>query len=103
MLIFIVLLYFVLACSLIGLAVFPAGRQAVWRSLAQMRRWSGRRMQWSGQGSGALRKVQRWPRAVLKFLLHHRWLALPGLLVLVIPSMVALTFGTGSSLPGYEA
>lgn len=102
MLIFVVLLYFVLACSLIGLAVFPAGRQVVWRSLTHLRRWGGRTTQWTGQGNAMLHKAQRVPRSVFKYLRRHRWLALAGVLVLAVPPIVALTFGARSSLPGFD-
>jgi peptidoglycan L-alanyl-D-glutamate endopeptidase CwlK len=103
MLIFIVLLYFLLACSLIGLAIFPAGRQAVWRSLGQMRHWGARRLRWAAPVGAAVDGAQRLPRRLLKFLLRHRWLTSLGIAMIVLPPLVAWTFGARSSLPGYEA
>ncbi len=103
MLIFVVLLYFLLACSLIGLAIFPTGRQAVWRSLGQFRHWSARRLRWAGPVGAAVDGAQRLPRRLLKLVRRHRWLTLLGAVTIVLPPLVAWTFGARSSLPGYEA
>lgn len=103
MLIFVVLLYFLLACSLIGLAIFPARRQAVWRSLSQFRHWSARRLRWAGPVGATVDGAQRLPRRLLKFVRRHRWLTLLGAATIVLPPLVAWTFGARTSLPGYEA
>jgi peptidoglycan L-alanyl-D-glutamate endopeptidase CwlK len=103
MLIFIVLLYFVLTCSVIGLAVFPGGRALVWRSLSHARRWSGRRLHWATPNGAFLRASQRWPRRAIKFLLRQRWLAAIGAAVIIVPTIIALTFGARSRLPGFDS
>ncbi len=103
MLIFVVLLYFVLVCSGIGLAIFPAGRQVIWRSLSNASRWSGRYLRWAGQGGVALRGVQALTHTMFKFLLRHRLLVSLAVAVLVIPPIIALLFGNHSRLPGYDA
>jgi peptidoglycan L-alanyl-D-glutamate endopeptidase CwlK len=103
MLIFVVFLYFVLACSLIGLAIFPAGRHAVWRSLCQLRHWSAHRLRWATLVGTAVNDVQRWPRRVLKFIRRHKGLTSLGVATILFPPLLAWTFGARSSLPGFEA
>ncbi len=103
MLIFVVLLYFLLACSLIGLAIFPAGRQAVWRSLGNLRHWGSRRLHWAGPLGTTLSSVQRAPRRLFKHVVRHPWVSVLAVMTIVLPPLVAWTFGARSSLPGYEA
>jgi peptidoglycan L-alanyl-D-glutamate endopeptidase CwlK len=103
MLIFVVFLYFVVACSLIGLAIFPSGRQAVWRSFGQLRHWSARRLRWVGPVAAIVDGAQSLPRRLLKIVLKHRWLTSLGVALILLPPLVALTFGASSSLPDYEA
>ncbi len=103
MLIFVVLLYFLLACSLIGLAIFPAGRQAVWRSLGSVRQWGTRRLRWNKPVGAALDGTQRLARRVLKYARRHPWLITAACMTIMVPPLAAWTFGARSSLPGYEA
>jgi peptidoglycan L-alanyl-D-glutamate endopeptidase CwlK len=106
MLIFIALLYFCLACSLIWLACFPGGRALVLAWMFNMRR----RM---------LRVAQRHPGPTLRYPLARRdlqalkkglarqmrrhWLGLAITVpVVAIPSLLALALRTPDMLPGYE-
>ena len=106
MLIFVALLYFCVACSLIWLACFPTGRARIhglWFGLrvrlgrirlprpAPMRAsWDARRS-WR-QRAGALHKALRRHAIVLAI----------GVPAVAIPSLLALVLRTPDMLPGYE-
>lgn len=107
MLIFLVFLYFCLACSVIGLVVFPAGRASLLQFLGALQRrllWRaggwGRaggstvRAGWSGAGL-AWRDV----RALLR---RNRVSCAIGLPVILVPSLLALLMRNPDMLPGYE-
>jgi peptidoglycan L-alanyl-D-glutamate endopeptidase CwlK len=107
MLIFIALLYFLLACSAIALVLFPAGRASVlafFGGLQARLRWragvwhrdGGARLQagWSGW-RGRLAQV----RAVLRR--HWAWCAV-GVPLALVPTVVALLLRRPDMLPGYE-
>ncbi|MEO7493502.1 MAG: M15 family metallopeptidase [Massilia sp.] len=108
MLIFIALLYFCLACSVIWLLAFPAGREAALRQvqgwgrrmelrLARRRQYGGgRRTSWSAAiGNRAVR--------VGRFLRRHAMLAGVAAALVIIPSGLALWMSNPGMLPGFEA
>jgi len=107
MMIFLALLYFCLACSLIWLAFFPAGRTAVLHLLGnlqrrlQMRAWM---LQRSGGAavdagwSGARLQLRNW-RAMLR---RHWAFCAIGLPLVLIPTLLALLMREPDMLPGYE-
>jgi peptidoglycan L-alanyl-D-glutamate endopeptidase CwlK len=107
MLIFLALLYFLIACTSIWLVFFPAGRDAVaivlqlWRRRADrgVTHWQGR----NARRAGALREAasHAW-RAQMTFL-RHKWkfVAVAAPLILV-PVIVALLIGRHNSLPAYQ-
>jgi peptidoglycan L-alanyl-D-glutamate endopeptidase CwlK len=108
MLIFVALLYFCVACSLIWLVLFPTGRDSLVQFVAGLRHrldvrvalWHGRRP----HATSTLRRDLRGlVRAVAKFV-HRRRIALAiGLPIVLIPSLLALVMRKPGELPGYEA
>lgn len=107
MLIFLALLYFCLACSLIWLACFPSGRASVLQFLGGFRRRlqlragsiresSGAR--WRDAGSG-----MRWRwRDVRGWLRKRRAFVAVGVPLVLVPPLVALLLRRPDMLPGYE-
>jgi peptidoglycan LD-endopeptidase CwlK len=106
MLIFVALLYFCVACSLIWLACFPTGRALLhgWmfglRSrLGRVRPWPRAlpRLRWQprrgldGAGKGAARLLRR-----------HAVILAIGVPAIAIPSLLAMVMRTPDMLPGYE-
>jgi peptidoglycan L-alanyl-D-glutamate endopeptidase CwlK len=109
MLIFLALLYFLLACSLIWLACFPSSRIAVWQFFGSVQR----RFQWRAtvrrgvlgaagweaarqDASARLRSSRAWTRR------HRAYLAV-GAPLLLVPPLLALLMRKPDMLPGYEA
>jgi peptidoglycan L-alanyl-D-glutamate endopeptidase CwlK len=107
MLIFVALLYFCLACSVIWLALFPTGRAMMMQFMVTMRDRLDRRLNpWQGggprQGWTIRRDVRRAARRALKFVRCH-WIAFAiGVPVVAIPSLLALVMSHPGMLPGYE-
>jgi peptidoglycan L-alanyl-D-glutamate endopeptidase CwlK len=107
MLIFIALLYFCLACSLIGLLVFPGARDGMRQRLFVLRDWFHRRLaSWELPGllpGGSLRGHARGLcKASLKFV-RRRWVMFAiGVPVVAIPSLLALVLRNPAMLPGYD-
>ncbi|MDQ2820242.1 MAG: M15 family metallopeptidase [Pseudomonadota bacterium] len=108
MLIFLALLYFLLACTGIWLVFFPAGRDAVATVLQLWRRRADRGvMHWQGRNArraGAFRKVAGHVWRTQTTFLRHKWrlFALAAPLILV-PIIVALLTGRHTSLPAFQA
>ncbi len=107
MLIFVVFLYFCVACSVCWLAFFPNGRDFLaqgWRSAGA--RWTGRRMRWWQAG----RRGTADPGATLKararraggFLRRHWPYAAGAAALVIIPSLIALCMSSPAMLPVYE-
>jgi peptidoglycan L-alanyl-D-glutamate endopeptidase CwlK len=107
MMIFLAFLYVCLACSVIGLVAFPAGRASLLQLLGSLQRrllWHaggwGRagggtvRAGWSGAGSA-------W-RALRALFRRHRVSCAIGLPVILVPSLLALLMRNPDMLPGYE-
>jgi peptidoglycan L-alanyl-D-glutamate endopeptidase CwlK len=111
MLIFIALLYFCLACSLIWLAFFPAGRASVLQMLGNLQRrlqWRAGAWQRAGSAtvhgavdstwSGTRVRLHAWRR-----LLRRHWaFCAVGVPLILIPTLVALLMRKPDMLPGYE-
>jgi peptidoglycan L-alanyl-D-glutamate endopeptidase CwlK len=108
MLIFLALLYFCLACSLIWLAAFPSGRAVLVQFIGSVQR----RLLWRAGGwrragsstvqagwSGARTRLCGW-RALLW---RHRVACAIGLPLILIPLLLALLMRNPDMLPGYEA
>jgi len=107
MLIFIALLYFCLACSLIWLALFPSGRASVVSLLGALQRrflWRAASLQQSGAAavgagwSGTRGRLRDWRKLVRR---HWAFCAV-GLPLVLIPTLVALLMRKPDMLPGYE-
>jgi peptidoglycan L-alanyl-D-glutamate endopeptidase CwlK len=107
MLIFLALLYFCLACSLIWLACFPSGRASVLQLLGGLqRRLQSRAGAWRDSGGSALRDagpVLRWRWCdVQRWTKRHRAFVAVGVPLVLIPPLVALLMRQPDMLPGYE-
>jgi peptidoglycan L-alanyl-D-glutamate endopeptidase CwlK len=108
MLIFVALLYFCVACSLIWLVLFPTGRDTLVQFVAGLRHrldervalWQGSR----GRRPASLRPgLRQLVRSSIKFV-RRRAIALAiGLPIVLIPSLLALVMRKPGDLPGYEA
>jgi peptidoglycan L-alanyl-D-glutamate endopeptidase CwlK len=107
MLIFLALLYFCLACSLIWLACFPAGRASILQLLGGLqRRLQGHAGAWRASGGSTLRGAGaglrwRW-RDVRGWIKQHRAFVAVGVPLVLIPPLVALLMRKPDMLPGYE-
>jgi peptidoglycan L-alanyl-D-glutamate endopeptidase CwlK len=107
MLIFLALLYFCLACSLIWLACFPSGRAAVLQLLGGLqRRLQLRAGSWREEGAARLRGAGpglrwRW-RDVRGWIRKHRAFVAVGVPLVLVPPLVALLMRRPDMLPGYE-
>jgi peptidoglycan L-alanyl-D-glutamate endopeptidase CwlK len=107
MLIFLALLYFCLACSLIWLACFPSGRASILQLLGGLqRRLQFRAGAWRASGGPALRGAGtelrwRW-RDVRGWIKRHRAFVAVGVPLVLIPPLVALLMRQPDMLPGYE-
>jgi peptidoglycan LD-endopeptidase CwlK len=108
MLIFLALLYFCLACSLIWLACFPSGRSSVLQFLGGLqRRLQMRAGDWRTSSGSVLREAGpalrwRWRDARAWIGKRRAFLAI-GVPLILIPPLVALLLRRPDMLPGYEA
>jgi len=107
MLIFLALLYFCLACSLIWLACFPSGRAAVLQFLGGLqRRLQLRAGSWREEGAIRLRGAGpglcwRW-RDARGWIRKHRAFVAVGVPLVLVPPLLALLMRRPDMLPGYE-
>jgi peptidoglycan L-alanyl-D-glutamate endopeptidase CwlK len=106
MLIFVALLYFCVACSLIWLACFPTGRalinQFVFGLRSRLGRVTLRRPGLVRDTIPSRRSLNEACRALAKTMRRH-WIVLAIVLPAVaIPSLLALALRTPDMLPGYE-
>ena len=106
MLIFVALLYFCVACSLIWLACFPTGRawinQFVFGLRSRFARASLRRPGLPLHALPSRRSLRESGRLLVKTLRRH-WIVLAIVVPAVaIPSLLALALRTPDMLPGYE-
>lgn len=101
-----VISYFLLACLLSWVVLFPAGRAFVMQRIAQMgRSWQqqrGKFMRWQGGAVSRARGSGDVVQAAASSLVRYRWLIGAGMLLIVVPPLVAVWTG-GSTLDGFEA
>ncbi len=107
MLLFAVALYFLLACLISWLVLFPAGREFVLRTLAsvsaRMQRQVGQAARRQGQSVVEMRHSgAATARAAGGFLRRHYLLILAGLALICLPPLVALLSGATTRLGGFE-
>jgi peptidoglycan L-alanyl-D-glutamate endopeptidase CwlK len=108
MLIFLALLYFLIACTSIWLVFFPAGRETIATVVQLWRRRAGRgatAWQWrSARRASAMRGGVRQAWHAHTTFLRHKWkfaaLAMP---LILVPVLLALLAGRHNSLPAYQA
>jgi peptidoglycan L-alanyl-D-glutamate endopeptidase CwlK len=106
MLIFVALLYFCVACTLIWLAFFPSGRDAAMQMMLSMRARLDqhvlRRELARSHRAGPPRRTLPSRRASSK-LTRAYWAAFAiGIPIIAIPSLLALVMSKPDMLPGYE-
>jgi len=113
MLIFVVLVYFCVACSVLWLAVFPSGLEvlaqglrSVRRSIAQGvgdRRWrNGTRVSIRLALASVLGACAGRAARVHAFLVRHWPFAAAGAVLVAIPALIALVLGSRQSLPAID-
>lgn len=102
-----VALYFLLACLISWLVLFPSGRALVLQALAgtgqrlqrgwraAARRESGRLTALGNSGGASLREARR-------FIRQHYLLCIGGALLLGVPPLVAVIGGDDTHLPGFQ-
>jgi peptidoglycan L-alanyl-D-glutamate endopeptidase CwlK len=107
MLIFVALLYFCVACTLLWLVLFPTNRAAVVRFVLALRdRLDERITSWD---RGRTRRLGRWRdglrgivRGTIKFVRRHAIAFAIGVPIVLVPSLLALVMRKPGMLPGYE-
>lgn len=103
MLIFIVLLYFCMACSLLWLALFPSGRAVVLQAVRSLGQNFGQRRAHVQRGAGGIgAALLQTERRTLKFLMRHWPYVAGGVAVVLIPSVIALWVSGPAMLPSFE-
>ena len=103
-----VAMYFLLACLLSWLVLFPAGRELLMGTLERAgSRWRRRFAAMAQRQENGALELQRSGRAQLAewgtFLRRHYLLCGAGLALVCVPPLVALLAGTNPSLNGFEA
>lgn len=98
MLILIALAYFILACSAIWIAMFPAGRQFAGQLAGKASRWRAPRWRLP-----ELAPWRRRGRLLRERLARHRWLAAASAALVLVPTLLALTLSHPGMLPGFQA
>ncbi|MDL2355600.1 MAG: M15 family metallopeptidase [Pseudomonadota bacterium] len=102
MLIFIAFVYFCLACSGIWLALFPSGRDFLgqwWTGMGQRRAPPPQR---AVQAAPRPAEWRRWGARPRKFVRRHALACAAGVLLVMVPSLLALLMSHPGMLPGYE-
>ncbi len=100
--------YFLLACFVSWLILFPAGREFFLQALAGagQRLHSGMSRMARRQGEGVV-KIQRSGheslRGVIAFARRHYLLVAGGAVLIIVPPLVALLAGGGTSLGGFDS
>ena len=102
-----VALYFVLACFLSWVALFPAGREwvakLVARAAAGVQLRATKLARREGARATSLRQAtSNQASGVLDFMRRHYLFFLGGALIICIPPMLALIIGNNATLGGYE-
>ena len=106
MLIFVALLYFCVACSLIWIICFPTGRARINGLVFGLRSRIGRMAVRRPGPAGQPWQPRRTPGELLwasRRTMRRHWIVLAiGVPVIAIPSLLALVMRTPDMLPGYE-
>jgi len=103
----IVALYFLLACGVAGLLLFPAAREIVYLALikrrqqigAQVQNWRDRRSQTTRSLSQNLQasRLSSW-----QFVKRHQWILLAGMAVVLVPPLIAWMLSGKTMLGSYD-
>lgn len=107
MFVLVVALYFLLACAVAGLLLFPAAREIVYLALvkrrqqigAQVQNWRDRRSQTTRSLSQNLQasRLSSW-----QFIKRHQWILLAGMAVVLIPPLIAWLLSGKTMLGSYD-
>lgn len=107
MFVLIVALYFLLACGVAGLLLFPAAREIVYLALikrrqqigAQVQNWRDRRSQTTRSLSQNLQasRLSSW-----QFVKRHQWILLAGMAVVLVPPLIAWMLSGKTMLGSYD-
>lgn len=107
MFVLVIALYFLLACGVAGLLLFPAAREIVYLALikrrqrmgAQVQNWRDRRSQTTRSLSQNLQasRLSSW-----QFIKRHQWILLAGMAVVLIPPLIAWLLSGKTMLGSYD-
>ncbi|WP_426114711.1 M15 family metallopeptidase [Massilia sp. PWRC2] len=97
MLILIALVYLILACSAIWMALFPAGRQFAGQLASAVGRWRLPRLRLP-----SLQQPRRWWQHLRQAIVRHRWLCAAAAVVVLVPTLLAIGLSHPGMLPGFE-
>ncbi|XLZ71950.1 M15 family metallopeptidase [Massilia sp. SR12] len=103
-----VLLYFLLACALSWMVLFPAGRTYVARRLELAGGRVQRRVQdWARRGSGQAAALGNESALAVRsggnFLREHWWTALAALVIMLLPALIAWMSSSRTMVGGFDA
>jgi peptidoglycan L-alanyl-D-glutamate endopeptidase CwlK len=103
----VVALYFLLACGVAGLLLFPAAREIVYLALAKRRQQIGAQVQnWRDRRSETTRSLSQNLQASRlsswQFIKRHQWILLAGMAVVLIPPLTAWMLSGKTMLGSYD-
>ena len=107
MFVLVVALYFLLACGVAGLLLFPAAREIVYLALVKRRQQIGAQVQnWRDRRSETTRSLSQNLQASRlsswQFIKRHQWILLAGMAVVLIPPLIAWLLSGKTMLGSYD-
>ncbi|WP_061538255.1 M15 family metallopeptidase [Collimonas fungivorans] len=107
MFVLVVALYFLLACAVAGLLLFPAAREIVYLALVKRRQQIGTQVQnWRDRRSQTTRSLSQNLQASRlsswQFIKRHQWILLAGMAVVLIPPLIAWLLSGKTMLGSYD-
>jgi peptidoglycan L-alanyl-D-glutamate endopeptidase CwlK len=103
----VVALYFLLACGVAGLLLFPAAREIVYLALVKRRQQIGAQVQnWRDRRSETTRSLSQNLQASRlsswQFIKRHQWILLAGMAVVLVPPLIAWMLSGKTMLGSYD-
>jgi len=103
----VVALYFLLACGVAGLLLFPAAREIVYLALVKRRQQIGAQVQnWRDRRSETTRSLSQNLQASRlsswQFIKRHQWILLAGMAVVLVPPLTAWMLSGKTMLGSYD-
>ncbi|MEM4988262.1 M15 family metallopeptidase [Collimonas sp. H4R21] len=107
MFVLVVALYFLLACGVAGLLLFPAAREIVYLALVKRRQQIGAQVQnWRDRRSETTRSLSQNLQASRlsswQFIKRHQWILLAGMAVVLVPPLTAWMLSGKTMLGSYD-